>query len=257
MKTIILAAGQGTRLRPITDDRPKCLVELMGKSLLERQAEVIAEAELSAPIVVTGYLGEKIASLGFECRRNERFMTTNMVESLFCAEDVLNQGESVIILYGDIVYERRLLDSLKKADAPISLVIDSEWERYWRLRMDDPLEDAESLKMNSSGFITELGKKAASIEEIQGQYVGMIKFRADVIPAIVRFYHGLDRNADYDGQEFPKMYMTSFLQALIDSGIEAKAVEVENGWLEVDSVEDLEVYEKLASTGELSRFYEP
>ena len=70
------------------------------------------------------------------------------------------------------------------------------------------------------------------------------------------FYHSLDRTADYDGQQFRNMYMTSFLQGLIDCGIGAKAVEVENGWLEVDSAEDLEIYEELAAKGELKPFYD-
>ena len=86
MNIIVLAAGKGERLKPLTDERPKCLVPLLGMSLLERQARIIDELGLPDPIVVTGYRGEMISDLGFEVRHNDRFATTNMVESLFAAE---------------------------------------------------------------------------------------------------------------------------------------------------------------------------
>jgi L-glutamine-phosphate cytidylyltransferase len=65
----------------------------------------------------------------------------------------------------------------------------------------------------------------------------------------------MDRGAIYDGKDFDNMYMTSFLQNLIDSGWKAKAVVVESGWLEVDSVGDLEHYEEMYNKGKLGQFY--
>ena len=65
----------------------------------------------------------------------------------------------------------------------------------------------------------------------------------------------MDCNKEYDGKDFDNIYMTSFLQLLIDNGWKAKAVLVDNGWLEVDSVEDLEHYEKMAKDGKLDQFY--
>ena len=59
----------------------------------------------------------------------------------------------------------------------------------------------------------------------------------------------------YDGKDFDNMYMTSFLQLLIDSGWKAKAVLVNNGWLEIDSVDDLTQYETMAEQGDLDNFY--
>ncbi|MCH2059059.1 MAG: phosphocholine cytidylyltransferase family protein [Verrucomicrobiales bacterium] len=255
MNIIILAAGKGERLRPLTDERPKCLVPLLGMSLLERQATIINELGLPEPVVVTGYRGEMIQELGFEVRRNERFATTNMVESLFAAEDVMKRGGDTVVIYGDIVYQKEVLQKLLASEGQVSLAIDREWERYWRVRMEDPLDDAETLKLDDQARILELGKKPQSIDEIQGQYIGMIKFSAHCINDIVDFYHGLDRSALFDGKDFDNMYMTSFLQALINNGFTAQGVEIENGWLEIDSTEDLAAYESLAATGDLAKFY--
>ena len=63
---VILAAGQGTRLRPLTNDKPKCLVEIDGKSILKRQTSTLREAGIQDIKIVTGYKGNEIEKLGFE-----------------------------------------------------------------------------------------------------------------------------------------------------------------------------------------------
>ena len=73
---------------------------------------------------------------------------------------------------------------------------------------------------------------------------------------LIKFYQSLDRSATYDGKDFFNMYMTSFLQLLIDNGWKIRGVPVENGWLEVDSVEDLSLYESMGKKGTLGNFYE-
>lgn len=255
MKALILAAGQGTRLRPLTDDRPKCLVELMGKSLLERQAAVLRRAGVEDITVVAGYRADQIAARGFTTRVNPRYASTNMVATLFSAIDLMDDVQDLLICYGDIVYESRVLSSLLKVDAPVTVMIDREWLRFWRLRLEDPLSDAETLKLWPDGRLRELGKKPRDYSEIEGQYMGLIKVRADHVEKLKEVYASLDRSALYDGKDFDNMYMTSFIQHLIDSGWEVRAAETDNGWLEVDSVSDLQRYEAMACDGALAPFY--
>ncbi len=254
-RALILAAGQGTRLRPLTDDKPKCLVPLVGKSLLMRQVATLNEMGVSEIMVATGYRSDQIESLGLATCHNPRFESTNMVESLFAARDFISREGDLIIAYGDIVYQRENLKVLLDCSDEIALMIDLEWRKLWSLRLENPLEDAETLLMNPEGYVTELGKKPDSYERIQGQYTGLIKIRGDKLNDLLEFYDALDRKGTYDGKSFDNMYMTSFLQNLIDSGWRAKAALVENGWLEVDSVEDLEHYEKMAADGLLDEYY--
>jgi len=258
-QALILAAGQGTRLRPLTNDKPKCLVHLVGKSLLERQANTLRQSDVEHIHIATGYRRDQIESLGFNTSFNPRFAETNMVETLFSAIDYLKrcaeQNEDLIIAYGDIIYQRENLDALLRCDDEIALMIDAKWEDLWRLRLENPLEDAETLVMDNNGYVTELGKKPVNYERIQGQYTGLIKIRAARITSLISFYQQLERNRLYDGKDFDNMYMTSFLQLLIDSGWKAKAVTVQNGWLEIDTVEDLKLYETMAKQGTLARFY--
>ena len=241
MKAIILAAGQGTRLRPLTDHKPKCLVELAGKPLLEHQLATLRAAGVDDIHIVGGYRAEQLERPGITLHINERFAETNMVTTLFAAEAVMTGESDLIIGYGDIVYEPRVLAALLAVDAPIALAVDREWRRYWAARMDDPLSDAETLKLTDGDRVVELGKKPQSYADIQGQYTGLIKIRAAHVARLPEVWRAMDRDAIYDGKDYDNMYMTSFIQYLIDSGWETRAALIDNGWAEVDCEADLAV----------------
>lgn len=244
MTAIILAAGQGTRLRPLTDNKPKCLVELVGKSLLEHQLDTLRAGGVDKIHVVGGYLGSQLQRPGITLHINERYADTNMVTSLFAAEEIMTGEDDLIIGYGDIVYEQRVLTALLAVDAPIVLSVDREWERYWACRMENPLSDAETLKLVDGNRIVELGKKPQSYDDISGQYIGLIRVRADHVARLPVVWRAMDREATYDNNHYDNMYMTSFLQHLIDIGWEARAALIDNGWAEVDCVADLGVATK-------------
>jgi choline kinase len=251
MKALILAAGQGSRLQPLTNDRPKCLVDFLGRSLLARQADTFADCGISKVAVVGGYKFEQIRKSGFSCFENKRFSSTNMVESLFSAREYISGSEDLIISYGDIVFESDNLRRLMTADADICLMVDVNWRNYWSKRLTDPLSDAETLKFKDDDYIKEVGKKPKSYGEIEAQYTGLIKVRGNVLNAFCAFYDKLERSRIYDGQPFENMYMTSFLQLLIDAGWPVRGVRVHGGWLEFDTVSDITLYERLAKTHEL------
>ena len=214
-RAIILAAGQGTRLRPITNDKPKCLTPLNGKSLLARQVEVLETAGIRDIWVIGGYRIDQIKALGYACIENPKFATTNMVSTLFCAQDKMSDAEDILICYGDIIYQANNLATLLTSDAEIALMIDKDWRQLWELRLENPLEDAETLKLAADGSVLELGKKPDSYADIEGQYTGLIKIRKDKVKDFIRFYATLDQAKTYDGQSFDNMYMTSFLQYLM------------------------------------------
>jgi len=254
MRVIILAAGQGSRLRPYTNDRPKCMVSLFGKPMLHRQLEVLRAAGVRDITLVGGYMADALEVDSVDVILNPRYAETNMVSTLFCAESKMLEGEDLLILYGDIIYEPKVLGSLLACDAELGISIDREWRRFWELRMDNPLDDAETLKLSDGDRIVELGKKPGGYDEVQGQYMGLIKVRADMVAKFREAWHAMDQTATYDGKDFENMYMTSFLQHLINQGWDVRAAFTENGWLEVDTVEDLEEYESMYSQGLLSRF---
>jgi choline kinase len=237
-KVVILAAGEGTRLRPHTLDRPKCLVEVDGRSLLDRQLAVL-RAEGAGPVVlVGGYRAEKLARPDVAVRLNPRYAETNMVWTLFCAEEELD-GE-VVLAYGDIVYSRRNLRALLDSRADVAVAIDLDWKAYWEARSEDPLSDAETLRLAPDGRILEIGQKPTSLAQIQGQYMGLMKFSAAGLGQLRQVFHGARRAGTLRGKPVEKAYMTDLLQAMIDAGLRLDAVPVRGEWVEVDTVRDLE-----------------
>ena len=97
LKAIILAAGEGNRLRPYTADRPKCMVELGGRSLLEHQVGVLQSQGIKDITIVTGYLSEKITALGYKTVHNPEFNQSNMVYSLMCAKEEMDGTSDILV----------------------------------------------------------------------------------------------------------------------------------------------------------------
>lgn len=250
-RAVILAAGEGRRLRPHTESRPKCLVPLGGRPLLERQLIALEACGITETTICTGYRAEALETYGGERRHNPRYAETNMVASLMAARDRLDGSADVLIAYSDIVYEPRLVEALLACEDDFAVTVDRAWERLWSARLDDPLADAETLRIGPDGRLTELGRRPRSRDEIEAQYMGLILARAPFVARLVELWDGLDPSGDYEGRDRDNMYMTAFLQMLIDRGEAPRAVVIDGGWLEVDTVEDLALYERRAAQGRL------
>lgn len=116
----------------------------MGKPLLEYQLATLRECGIDDIVLVTGYKKDALTRYSIRSYENERYDSTNMVYSLFCAESEFN--DDLIICYGDIVFETRVLRALLAGDSEFAVVVDKGWQKLWELRMEDPVSDAESLK---------------------------------------------------------------------------------------------------------------
>lgn len=249
MKALILAAGFGSRLMPMTEFVPKTMVKYQGRTLIEYEITALKEAGVSEIAVVGGYLApilrEFVANLGINTfYENKNYDKTNMLMTLFCAREFmqkcLEEKQDLIISYADIVYFKESVAKLMETKAELTIVVDKAWRKLWEKRFENPLEDAETLKIRD-GKIKELGKKPSNYDEIEAQYIGLFKISHHFLPQFLVFYDGLDRAVFYDGKDFENMYMTSFLQALIDKFDNALAVEINGGWCEIDFKKDLEI----------------
>ncbi len=240
MKAIILAAGQGTRLKPLTNDRPKCMVEYQDKPIINYILETMKECDISDIAVINGYkkdvLEDYLKHEKLTFYTNENFATTNMVSTLFCAKDFMN--DDLIISYADILYKNEVLAKIIDSKSNFNVVVDKKWKELWEQRMENPLEDVETLKIKD-GNIVELGKKPKSYYDIEGQYIGLMKISKNVINEIIDFYFALDKKKTYDGQNFENMYMTSFIQLIIDNLTNVNPVFINGGWVEIDCIEDM------------------
>jgi choline kinase len=237
MKAIILAAGRGSRMKDLTDERPKCLVELRGKTLLEWQLEALRGAGISEIAIVTGYKREMLANRGLIEFHNPRWAETQMVSSLACAADWLQTGPC-IVSYSDIFYSSAAVRSLMTCTDPIAVTYDPNWLTLWTQRFGDPLLDAETFRLTPKHTLAEIGNKPKLLDEVQGQYMGLLRFAPDGWVEVLRIRAGLSPLA------CDQMHMTGTLQKVIDAGhVPIAAVPYVGEWGEIDSPSDLSSYE--------------
>lgn len=240
MKAIIVAAGQGTRLRPLTDNMPKCMVPFRNKPIIDYIIETLNDCNVDNIVIIDGYKKEVLEThlkgKNIKFYTNENFDSTNMVATLFCAENEMD--DDIIISYADIIYKKEVLEKLLNSEADFSVIVDKDWKQLWQMRMENPLDDAETMKIDKNDNIIELGKKPKNYDEIQGQYIGLLKISKRILPKVKDLYHSLNQNNIHN-----TMFMTDFVQLLINKLVPAKAVYINGGWVEIDSNEDLSVYE--------------
>ena len=250
MNALILAAGFGSRLMPLTQKQPKCMVEYKGKKIIDYEINALQVSGIKKIGVVGGYLFDVLFSYLSTTYKikdifcNDDFANTNMVETFFSAKKFLQQciedRQDLIISYADIIYHPRVVQKLMQTQGDFCIVVDLEWRKLWEKRFDNPLSDVETLKI-AQGKIIELGKKPKGYDDIEGQYIGLFKFSYTFLKRVIQEYEEMDREALYDGCTFKKMYMTSFLQHLIDYCGNATPVFICGEWGEIDSKKDLEI----------------
>lgn len=257
MKAIILAAGRGSRLHPYTADCPKCLTEIGGMTLIDRQLKTLRNAGINDIVIVSGYLSKMLRLEGTQQVINIDWETTNMVESLFAAEDFFS--DDIIVSYSDIVYEPKVIHALINCQADISVIVDRKWRAYWEHRFEDPLSDAQSLKFDKTGAIIDIGQKVDDIDTIKAQYIGLMRFQGSGVEVLKNTHRDLGKTSRPWMQKHPikQAYLTDLLMEIILSGGNVQSVPIDNGWLEIDTTKDFEVANEMFKDGSINKFFDP
>ena len=244
MNAVILAAGRGSRMGAMSEDRPKCFVELAHKPLVRRQIDALRSGGVSTIGIVRGYLGNMINIQDVTYFENPRWAETNMVMSLVAAATWL-LSDSVVISYADIFYGRDVVRDLAASPGDLVVAYDRNWRSLWSRRFADPLSDAETFRTDAAGNLIEIGRRTTRIEDIEGQYMGLLKFTPRAWRAVEAVLAGVDAKTR------DAMDMTTLLRALLDSGFPIGTVGITGQWGEIDSSADLELYEKMIREGDL------
>ena len=236
MKSIILAAGRGKRMLSETDSKPKCLTLINGKPLIEWQISALKAAGVSEIGLVTGYKGKLLADYADFNFINTRWENTNMVISLAEA-DVWLSSHDCVVSYSDIIYEKSAIDLLLAAKSSIAITYDPAWLSKWRARFENPLSDAETFRVGANGFLEEIGGKSESEGNIEGQYMGLLKFTPDGWFECKRILSTLMPS------QRDELQMTHLLQRVIDSdNVKILSVPYLGKWAEFDSQSDIAAF---------------
>ena len=248
MRAIILAAGSGLRLGQHTKDIPKALLDLNGKSILERQISLLRQHGINEIFVVTGYQREKHTLKDIEYIFNPRYAETEQLASMMVARTKIS--DDVLIIFGDIVFDEQILQQILVSNDDIGIAIDLDWEKSYNERPDNPKSLADKVLFYQkkiqqiSAKITSLSMKNQQI----GEFLGIMLLFPDQIKILLERYLALKKNhvgEFHNSSSLSNAYLTDMLQEMIDCGATVKPVFIEGKWFEIDTPEDLKNAEKL------------
>ena len=242
VKSIIIAAGLGSRLKGYTEALPKCMLMFGDKTLLERQLEVYEGCGIKDISVVRGFKKEKINYEGLNYYDNTDYHNNNILNSLFYAEEVINGN--VIISYSDILFDANVVSRLLESNADISIVVDIDWRGYYVDRKDHPIEEAEKVIFDANNEVLKIGKVITSKQDVYGEFIGMLKLSPRGAE-IFKLHFNRAKKIFWDkpfqrSQTFQKAYITDLIQDMVEMGVSIHCVIIERGWKEIDTVEDYE-----------------
>lgn len=234
---VVLAAGRGSRLDPVTADRPKALIEVAGRTLLSRQLEALDVAGAELVAVVTGWCANRVEATGVTTIHNPDWSTGSMVESLLCAAPLLDNADLTVVVYGDIVLPGRDLKRLTYAHGGVRIAYDPLWASMWSARSDDPLADAETFRIDGADRVLEIGARPTRTDEVEGQYVGAL--------AVTRTAWRALADLAVDGVRD----MTDLLStAIARRPGSVVGVAIDGPWWEFDTADDLRIGEAVVRT---------
>jgi len=230
MKAVILAAGQGTRIRAIHGERPKCLIRVDDETILDHQIEGLLGAGINEIAIVVGY--EKRQIIGhvqkrFNSRRvniefieNPAFAITNNLYSLWMAREWIDR-DGFVCLNADVILDAQILASSLRTSAFISMIVDPEWR------------DETMKVVISNGHVVRMSKKIAR-QEFSATYIGITVFHAAVIE---RFFTKM-RDLVEAGRV--NEFFNAAVQELVDEGLRVGFTTTAGApWAEIDDPLDL------------------
>lgn len=230
MKAVILAAGIASRLRPLTDSTPKCLLKVGERPLLQRTVDAVVQNGIRELVIVTGYRQQQIVefmaahypSLSLTYIYNSRYESTNNIYSLWLARPSID-GEEVLLLDSDILFDPQIIARLLtcgKADA-------------LALNRHELGEEEIKVIADSEGRVVEISK-TCSIDQAIGESVGIEKMSAAYTRALFR---ELEQMITGEGQD--NVFYERAFERLIPQGHSFHVIDTTDCYsVEIDTVED-------------------
>jgi choline kinase len=229
MKAVILAAGQGTRIRSVHGEHPKCLIEVDNTTILDHQLDALSMVGINDVAIVVGYEKEQIIAhvnartlLGPRIRfiENPAFAITNNIYSLGLALDWL-RGDSFIVLNADVIFNPEILDVAVRPHAPISMIVDPVWRD-------------ETMKVVILGDHVIRMSKSISRDEFSATYIGITVFSKAIQD---RFFHKME---DVIAAGRVNEFFNVAVQELANEGVSVGYTSTDGlPWAEIDDPVDL------------------
>ena len=238
IKAIIVAAGHDKRLGSLTKNLPKCMLDVKGKTIIERQIENLKNCGINDIIIVKGYKQEIIDIPDVKYYQNPDFEDNGILYSLFLAEGEMDCD--FIFLYSDIIFDKKILERLLKDNADISLAVDLDWKERYNDRVGQHAGEAELVEVESNRIIR-IGKNI-DLKKAHGEFIGLARFSKIGTETLKNCYKNALKSYKneifHESPSIEKAYFTDMIQEIIDDGFDVKNLNTYGDWMEIDTFED-------------------
>jgi len=234
-EAIILAASRGSAMLTLTESRPKAMVKIKDKSILEHITHVYNQHGIKDITVVRGYQKESVDLPQLNYVDNDNFSTTSELVSFNLA--LKDRDEDFFVSFGDVLFKPYLLKLFDEFDDDIIIAVDTQWQNSANknrvadyVRCNEPhSRDSYSHKI----FLDQCGEDMAE-EDIHGEWMGVAKFSKEIIPELKTVLSQLEQTSDFDRLKFHHLF-----QYLIESEFKVRVIYTTGHWLDIDSLDDV------------------
>jgi phosphoenolpyruvate phosphomutase len=249
---VILAAGETDALGDLTRDRPKCMLDIRGKTLLERQIEALNASGIKDIAVVRGHAKAAIRYPQLRYYDNDHFATTGELASLMLAEDELRGP--VVCMYGDVIFDEAIVNRLLRARGDVVIAVDRAYYDLVRAgngavparehdlvaTEDPPVSGYRFVPSASGARVKHIGQMLAP-GDAHGEFIGLVVLSERGAQTVREVHADLlctHRGRFHEAESLARASLTDLLQELIDRGHTVTCVDVYKGWMEIDSFDD-------------------
>jgi phosphoenolpyruvate phosphomutase len=237
VKAVVLAASRGMELGSLTADKPKAMVEIAGRPLLDHIADGYNAAGIKDITVVRGYKKEAVDLPNLHFADNDEYADTGELYSLKKALDGFKGPADLIVSYGDVLFRKYIIQILLESEEDITIVVDVNWgESLNRERHADYVECSEPFSRrawNSPVTLREISP-ALPPERTHGEWMGFIRVPEPKYPVLAAAACAV---LERDGKKKPKM--DSLINELVRRGETVRVLYTTGNWLDIDTVDDL------------------
>jgi choline kinase len=224
MKAIIMAAGRATRMLPLTKDKPKCILEIKGKKILQHQIDVLKKCGVKNIVVITGHEAEKIEKeYGKELNYvfNPFYNVSGMLITLWTARNELD--DDILLMYSDILFNEKIIKKILDCEGDIALAVDTS-------TVD---KEAEKVIIEN-GLILEISKTNFDVKQADAEYIGLAKFSKKGAKILIKeMERAVRKNIN--------TYFIETIKNIINKNIKIMACDITGEkWIDIDFPEDLE-----------------
>jgi len=247
LKAIIIAAGVGSRLGELTKVLPKPLIDVNGKSIIERQISSFRRVGINEITIVTGYKKNKFIFEDIDYVFNPKYEEVEQAFSLMTARKQI--FGDVIISFGDIIFEDKIIEQILNIKNDIVVGVEPNWRKLYEKRLNNPPTMSDFIAIKN-GKIIKLFRNLKEFDEdcVITEFIGLFKLSPKGSKIITEKYAFLEQNHSgkfHDAVSLKKAKIIDLLQELYENGVNMEAISLKGKWCEIDTQQDLEIAKQM------------